>query len=222
MEPQSANFYKSLTDEELIQRILATPHDEEAAHHLLYVRYRGLLASVYNSIFKNENWLADCMSYLYLSLKGKRNDWHCLSTYEGKSKFSGWLRRVAFNLFLKLKSKFIDDPHPVPIDDPERPRPSIIDTGQESPEQKMFRVLLIEAVTKLKNEEMKLVITKDLEGFSHQEIALMIQELWRQNNIKKTYRGKPVVPDASYVDSKKQKAIEQLKDIIRQITLGCG
>ena len=42
--------YNKLTDKQIVERILALPHNEEAAYFLLYVRYFDELNGVYKKV----------------------------------------------------------------------------------------------------------------------------------------------------------------------------
>ena len=97
--------------------------------------------------------------------------------------------------------------------DPDKPMPE----PKPEPHKDDRMVMLMEAITKLKNDEYRLIMLKDLEGFNHEEIAVMIEEKRKKENKVKTYRGEVVVPNAQYVDMIKARAIKELKPIVKQI-----
>lgn len=77
--------------------------------------------------------------------------------------------------------------------------------------------IMLEAINKLKNEEYRLILIKDLEGYNHAEIALMIAEKRKREGKQRMYNGKIVVPDAYSVDRDKARAIVELRKIMQQI-----
>ena len=79
--------------------------------------------------------------------------------------------------------------------------------------------IMLEAINKLKNEEYRLILIKDLEGYSHADIALMISEKRKREGKQRMYNGKEVVPDAYSVDRDKARAIIELRKIMQQIKI---
>ena len=79
--------------------------------------------------------------------------------------------------------------------------------------------IMLEAINKLKNEEYRLILIKDLEGYSHADIAKMIIEKRKREGKQRMYNGKLVVPDAHSVDCDKARAIIELRKIMQQIKI---
>jgi hypothetical protein len=74
--------------------------------------------------------------------------------------------------------------------------------------------IVLEAINQMKNEEQRLILIKELEGYNHTEIAQMIAEKRKCEGVRKTYKGHEVVIDARFVNIQKQHAVEQLKKIL--------
>ena len=217
--------YNELTDREIVGRILAIPHNEEAAAFLLYNRYDPLLHSIYNKLTKERIWYDDCVDELFIHLKCKDGSWRTLASFEWRSTLGCWLRGVARNKFLEVLSKLIENGGSnlsleANDDDPERPSIQQPDGGEENYERRQRKVMLLEAIEKLKDEDQRFVIIKYLEGYSSNEIAILLQKKWKKQGIvkygyKKNSKVKEiVVPDAGYVDVRTQRAKANLRKIM--------
>ena len=74
-----------------------------------------------------------------------------------------------------------------------------------------------ESISRLKNDDYRFVIIKELEKYNHEEIAMLLREKDKANNVTRRYRGQITLPTASYIDMIKGRAINELKIIIVQI-----
>ena len=98
-------------------------------------------------------------------------------------------------------------------DNPQKPKLQISD-GCEGFERLQRKIILMEAVNKLNDDE-KFVILKRMEGYSSKEIAELLDMKWKRYNIVKfNHDGEQVVANVAYVDSKAQKARRHLKEIM--------
>lgn len=210
--------YNKLSDRQIVEKVLAKPHDEDAAAFLLHDRYAPLLHKVYRYLTQDDTWYDDCVHELFIHLKGKDCSWHNLATLEWRTTFGCWLRGVAKNKFELLLSKWIENRGAnVSIDntDNDKPKLQIPDNGVESYEQRERKVMLLEAIEKLKDEDQKFVIRKRTEGYKSMEIAILLQERWKKYGIKKYNKDNElVVPDAEYVNVHAQRARQMLKIIM--------
>lgn len=210
--------YTILTDRQLVDLILATPHNEEAAYYLILDRYKPALLSTYYEFTKSMMWYDDCAQNMYLNMRGKEKDWHSLSTFEWRSTFGNWLKTVAYHDFIKTLSKLIDFGNTtVSLDRTETEGPVIQIPGDYNPEEDMERIqrkiLLLEAINKLDDED-KFIVLKKLKGCNSKEIASLLILRWKKYNIKK-YRGdKLVVPNEGYVDTRYERIKDRLKEIM--------
>lgn len=218
MEFQYRTNYNYLTDKQIVARILAEPHDEEAAAYLLHNRYDPLLHKVYNHITQDSTWFDDCVDELYIHLKGKDCTWHALASFQWRSTLGGWLSGVARNKFNEILPKLIGNRDVnVSIDGEElgKPKIQIPDGNIESFERRMRKVMLLEAISKLKDGDQRFVILKRLEGYNSSEIAILLKKKWQKHGIVKYNNKKElVVPDAAYVDVRTQRAKENLRKLM--------
>lgn len=217
--------YGNLTDEQIVNMILAEPRNEEAAYYLLHDRYKSLLRGVYYDDLKKlhikslrgEDWFDDCVHELFIHLKGKDCSWRSLATFEWRSTFGYWLTNFSSHKFLEVLAKLIEnhgDNRPIDNGDSEKPQIQIPDVGAETPEGRLQKVLLMEAIGHLKDDE-QFVILKRLQGYNSKEIAELLDKKWRKHNIVKfNHDGIPVVANVKYVDSKAQKAKKHLRSIM--------
>ena len=218
--------YNNLSDKQLVDKILADPHNEEAAVYMLHNLYSPLLHSVYNmtlqklgvKAIRGNDWFEDCVDELFIHLRSKEGDWHTLSTFEWRSTFGGWLKGVAENKFKEVLPKLIDNKKKkVSLDNDDNGKPIIQlpDGGEEDYERRQRKVMLMESIGLLKDEDQKFVILKRLQGYNSKEIAVLLQKRWQKHGIKKyNSKNELVIPDAAYVDVRTQRAKEKLKEII--------
>ena len=225
--------YKDQTDKELVELVIAVPHNEEAAAFLLYNRYDPLLHKIYRNFMRDNYWYDDCVDELFMHLRGRDANWDVLSSFEWRCTFGSWLTRVAKRKFQVLLPRLIENGGrnlSIDDEDPEKPKVQLPDGGDEDYERRQRKVMLLEAIGQLKNEEERFVVLKKLEGYNSEEIAIMIQKKWKKLGIvkygyKKDKEGDDdskrikeiVVPDVSYVDGRVQRAKENLKTIMQEM-----
>lgn len=199
-----------MTDKELVDLVIN--NNKEAILYLLYDRYYNDLkyyAYEYNCL----DYLDELINHLYLHLRGNDLEWRRLKNFQWKSSFRTYLSSIASDQFLKYRKKMID---------------SIIsnvnkrgeDNGQNptnDPDEDVRKVWVLEAIAKLRNDEYRLILIKELEGFNHKEIAKMIEEKRKRENKVATYKHEIVVPNAHYVDMIKARAVKEVRIIVEQI-----
>lgn len=215
--------YKELPDKQVVELILALPHNEEAAAFLLYDRYDPLLHKVYRNLTEETFWYDDCVDELFIHLKCKDGTWRTLASFEWRSSLGSWLKGVAKHKFLEVLPKLIENGGlnlslDANDDDPEKPSIQLPDGGEEDYERRLRKVMLMEAIGQLKDDDQRFVILKRLEGYDSNEIALLMQKRWQKHDIVKyNNKGQRVVPDAAYVDVRTQRAKENLRILIVEI-----
>lgn len=215
--------YTELTDKELVGKILAVPHNEEAAAFLLYDRYDPLLHSIYNALTRERFWYDDCVDELFIHLKCKDGTWRTLAGFEWRSTLGCWLKGVAKHKFLEVLPKLIDNGGSnlsldANDDNPEKPSIQLPDGGEEDYERRQRKVMLLEAIGQLKDDDQRFVILKRLEGYNSNEIAILLQKRWQKHDIVKyNNKGQLVVPDAAYVNVRTQRAKDNLRVLIVEI-----
>ena len=189
--------------------------------YLIYERYTPKFKKLYIGVFHDMTWYEDCMNDLFAYLKGKDNDWNKFRTFEGRSQFSTWFGQVVRNRFLKIKSYLKGKiEFPISIDDDENGKKpfDVPDNTHEDYERRERKVILLEAIGKLKDKDHKLVILKTLQGYKSAEIADMLKKKWQRDGIQKyDNKGNLVTPTPSYVNVQRQRAKENLKRIIVEL-----
>lgn len=213
--------YNKFSDKQIVEKILAEPHDEEAAVYLLYERYKNALLAIYFLYASTTMWYNDCVNDLFVLLKGEDLHWQPLASFEWRSSFATWIKKIASREFpktiKKMKRVIECGTNIVSInnDESEKPKVQIPCDGEECIERRLRKVMLMEAIGRLKDDDQRFVILKRLEGYKSKDIAIMLQERWKKYGIKKyNDKQKLVVPDADYVNVRTQRAKESLKKMI--------
>lgn len=209
--------YSKFSDKQIVEKILADPHDEEAATYLLHERYSLLLRNLYFSITKSDVWYMDCVDELFMHMKGKDGSWHYLAVFEWRSTFGYWLKKVALFKFREVLSKLVENQgQNISIDDIEQEKPKgHVSVESETIEHRMRKVMLLEAIAKLKDDNQRFVILKRLEGYNSREIAMLLQKKWEERGIEKyNNQHERVIPDVGYVDVHTQRAKRELKKMM--------
>lgn len=206
------DIYESYSDRDLIDATLSG--NEEAAIYLIYNRYYGDIRYLCFSYCKSHWYVDDVCQEVFLALKGKNGDWRTLATWTGLSTFRTWLNSVVCHWLQKNRDYLIglrekklysekeDDPDPV----------EQVAAVQPTSEDAMLKVMLLEAINGLSNADQRLVILKELQGYSHEEIADILNQVRRQENrIKLDKAGNEILANAAAVDVLKQRAVAQIK-----------
>ena len=209
------NKYEAFSERDLIEAILSG--NEEAAIYLIYNRYYRDLRYWCFDIYGSHTYIDELCQEVYLLLKGKNGDWHPLSTWSGISTFRTWLNKTVRNLFLQKRSDLIGFRENKLYSDKEDDVDSVEKVAADQPtiEENMQKVLLLEAINQLTNPDQKLVILKELQGYSHEEIAAILNQVRKaENRIKINKDGKEIMADARAVDVLKQRAVAHLKEAL--------
>lgn len=209
MELKFKDKYNNLSDKEIVDLIIAQPHDEEAATYLVYDRYEPLCISICQKTLGGVQRLDELQSELFMLLKGKNHDWHALSTFGWRSTLGRWLSITAYNLSLELRRQLIEnngetlsldtgrtgydsEPHSfdIPVDE------------EEQRERRYNMMVLNEAIQMLENPDQRFVVTCRLKGYSSKETAQMLQVHWDANDIVHYNNKKQIIkPDSGYIDN---------------------
>ena len=217
--------YKEYDDRKLVDMVLSDGN-EEAMLFLLYSRYDLLLHKVFRNLTSEEFWFDDCVHELFLHLRCKDGSWHTLATFGWRSTLGCWLKGVAKHKFEDVLPHLIENRGAnlsLDNDDPEQPKIQVPDGGEEDYERRQRKVMLMEAIAALKDDDQRFVILKRLEGYDSNEIALLLRKKWQTLGIKKYNNKKElVIPDAAYVDVRTQRAKENLRLLIVETKIGSG
>ncbi len=211
--------YSEKSDQELID--LVVQHgDEDAVLYLLYDRYSRSIKAWVWQCFNSDFYLEDMRNSLYIHLKGKKSNWQPLGTFRNESSFETWLKTVSIRLFLDKRDDMLgmgisknSDINVVRVGDDVVPEPK--EEYKLSDYERM--VMTMEAISRLKNDDYRFVLIKELEKYNHKEIAQMLREKDEHNNVVRKYNGQVVKPNAAYVNMIKGRAIKEVKLIVEQV-----
>lgn len=235
--------YEGYTDKELVELAIPPgftacykqePHtdkkpNEEGVAFLLYNRYGPLLHKIYIDIYgKKYDLYDDCFNDLFAYLKSGEPAWRKLINFEWRSSFGTWLGTTARHRFAEIKPYLIGKiPNTLSIDgdtstalstEKDGNHVQLPDNGVEEYEDKEQKVILMEAISLLKDADQKFVMIKRLQGYNSKEVAILLQKRWAKHGIVKYNNKKQiVVPDAAYVDVRTQRAKENLQKIIKKL-----
>ena len=225
--------YEDYTDRELVELAIQPPigkkPNEEGVAFLLYNRYDPLLHKLYLEIYgKQDDLYGDCLNDLFIYLKSGEPVWRKLINLEWRSSFGTWLGITARHRFVEIKPILIGKcPNALSTDGDtstalstgkDRNPVQLPDNGVEEYEDKERKVILMEAISLLKDADQKFVMIKRLQGYNSKEIAILLQKRWAKHGIVKYNNKKQVVvPDAAYVDVRTQRAKENLQKIINKL-----
>lgn len=213
--------YDKMTDKQIVEMILSIPHNEEAAAYLLYTRYHILLQKIYNNLTSDDSYFDDCVQDLFFHMRGNDNSWHNLATFEWRSTFGYWLKGVAWNEFRRILPRLIENKgRKTSIDNNNPDKPTLQISGgnsEETIERRERKVLIMEAIGQLIDEDQRFIILKRLQGYSSREIAILLQKKWQKYGIKRYNKDhKLIVPSVGYVDVHVQRAKKELRKILNQ------
>jgi len=160
----------------------------------------------------------DSVDELFILLKGKDRSWHILANFGWRSTFGYWLREVAWNKFCEVLPKLIENGGKnvsIDNDNSEKPKVQLPDDGEENFERRQRKVMLLEAIGHLKDDDQRFAILKRLEGYKSKEIAEMLKIKWKKLGIVKYNNDNEVViPDEGYINVHVQRAKKELKIIM--------
>lgn len=214
------NTYCNLTDRQIVDKITdKKKHDEEAATYLLWYKYNNLLHKHFNNLIHLDpyEWYDYSVESLFLNLRGNNGQWDKLSNFRWESRFCCWFKRVSKNHFNDLREKLIEKGVIIVStddDDSNKRKREIVDPA---PNRNRIKVEVVEAINKLEDIDQKFVVFKRLEGYSSKETAVLLQQMWDENNIVRIDKGKVIKASAGYVDVRMQRAKIELKKIIGTI-----
>lgn len=225
MELTFKHKYEGLSDKELVDLIIAEPHNEEAATYLIYDRYEPLCISICLKTLDDVHRLDELQSELFMLLKGKNLDWHALKLFGWKSSFGRWLGITAYNLSLDLRRKLIEnDGKNASLDDgwtdPDNySRPFDIAVDEEKQQDYRYNIIVLnEAIQMLPNPDQRFVVIHRLQGYNSKEVAEMLQRHWDTNGIVRYNSKKEIVkPDSGYIDNLFKRGYDKAAEIYKHL-----
>lgn len=212
------NKFDDMSDKDIVEYIKQTG-DDNAVVHLLYHRFANDIKSWVWRFFKSYEDYDDLVSCLFIQLKGKKNYWQSFRNFRWECPLRNWLRRIAFNLFDEKRKELIylgrinKSNNVVSVDDDGK-----IEIGNPVDiKNNELLVITMEAISRLGNEDYRFIFIKELQGYSHRDIAAMFIEKDRLSNKVRKYNGKVTLPDEHYINMLKGRAKKEIKILIEQI-----
>lgn len=216
--------YKDLSDKEIVDLIIAEPHNEEAATYLIYDRYEPLCISICQRTLGGASRLDELQSELFMLLKGKNRDWHALRSFGWRSSLGRWLSIIAYNLSLELRRQLIDNEGKNTSLDSgwagdDKPRTIDIPVDEEKLQERRYNmVVLNEAIHMLENPDQHFAVVQRLKGYSSKEVAQQLQTHWEANGIVRYNNKKELVkPDSGYVDNLFKRGYDKAAEIYKKL-----
>lgn len=207
MTPISKNL-PTIPDKDLVGMILNG--SEEAGVFLVYEKYDRDIDYFAMKYYDTLEYKEDLVGYLYLHIRGKDGGWAPLRGFAWRCSLRTWFSSVASHLFLEKRKELIglgDYSHS--IDTPEGA--PIAGALMQDDQHNAKMVMLMEAISRLANDDYRFILIKELEGYAPKEIAQLLGEKRQQENRLKT------VPTADYVYMIKGRALREVKVLVNQV-----
>ena len=220
--------YDKLSDQEIIF-LIVEKGNEEVLTFLLYEKYYNRFCYLVYRYYRTLYYLDDLIDELYIHLKGADRGWKVLKSFQFQSKLETWTCRVASNLFQEKRAELIGfQEKTVSISGTDME--GIMDLPESEPDiDPLDAVLLLEAISRLKDEDGRFILLKELEGYSPKEISQMLAEKWQKQGrmkmrkVQNTSDGsmKEVTPTVGYVYTRKSRALKEVSAIMDELKKEC-
>lgn len=217
--------YRTLSDKDIVDLIIAEPHDEDAATYLIYDRYEPLCISICQKTLRGVERLDELQSELFMLLKGKNHDWHALSSFGWRSSLGRWLSITAYNLSLELRRQLIENSGKTSsldngwTDGNGESHSMDIPVDEEMQRERRYNMIVLnEAIHTLENPDQRFVVVYRLRGYSSKEVAEMLQKHWETNGIVRYNNKKQIVkPDNGYIDNLFKRGYDKVAEIYKAL-----
>lgn len=217
--------YRTLSDKDIVDLIIAEPHDEDAATYLIYDRYEPLCISICQKTLRGVERLDELQSELFMLLKGKNHDWHALSSFGWRSSLGRWLSITAYNLSLELRRQLIENSGKTSsldngwTDGNGESHSMDIPVDEEMQRERRYNMIVLnEAIHTLENPDQRFVVVYRLRGYSSKEVAEMLQKYWETNGIVRYNNKKQIVkPDSGYIDNLFKRGYDKVAEIYKTL-----
>ena len=156
--------------------IEACKKGDRAAFGELISKYERLVYSTVRLKVGNENDALDVSQEVFIKL------WRHIGKYRGDCRFSTWVYKVAVNAcldFLRREKNNVTESMPTRVDDDgDEVTVEIADENTPSPESHVENnekiAAVREAIGKLSPEQREVILLRDIEGYSYDEISEML------------------------------------------------
>lgn len=211
--------YSKLQAKQLVILIIEK-ENEEAAIYLLYLKYDKDIRFYAMRYYDSLEYLEDLSDEIYIQFKGKKSDWEPLKSFHWRCSFRTWYCSVVSHLFLQKRKELIGlgrnivsigkEDHTDGFESP-------IDSDEMSP----TKVILLDAINRLSNSDYRFILVKELEGYSPDEIAIMLTKKRRvEGRLKiRVKDGTEIIPTTDYVYMMKGRALKKVKQLVNQIKI---
>lgn len=207
--------YNTIPDRQLVGMIL--DGNEDAGIFFVYVKYDKDIDYFTIRYYKNLEFKDDLTSYLYIHIRGKDGQWKPLKTFQWRCSLRTWFTSVASHLFLEKRKELIGlGDYSKSIDTPEGEE--VTRRLMQDKEENTNLVILMEAINRLKNDEYRFILIKEIEGYKPKEIAeLLVLKRKQENKMKEHSDGSEIIPDAPYIHMIKHRYKGKLKAMVEQV-----
>ena len=170
-----------LTDEELVARCKVELPRETRSYEMLVQRHMHRVYSTVYRVVGNKEEAEDIAQEVFIKV------YHGLHKFEQQSSFSSWLYRIATNSALDALDKIKRRPQgaaplhtPAANEGEEETNPlNLQASGQVGPEEQALQAELQECIgevmKKLERDQARLILMRDFEDLSYDEIALSLK-----------------------------------------------
>ena len=150
-------------DRDLVQR---SQEGDRSAFNQLVLKYRNRVMGIATRMLGDRVEAEDLAQDVFVKV------YHGLQGFQGESLFSTWLYRITANSCLNHRKRrrrefqiteAMNDPEPIPPDGASSPHALL--------ERKELKVVLEKAIGALPQEQRVVLILRDIEGLSYEEIA---------------------------------------------------
>ena len=156
-----------LSDEQLVERIRDAPGGAPTAFETLVHRYQGQVHANCRYLSRSPNDVEDLAQEVFTKA------YFGLRRFEGRSKFSTWLKRIkanhCLNFLAKVRGKVFVD-----VEDPAVAQKPDLATAPQAPkelERQDKRARITEALDSLSDSLRVALVLRDVDGLSYQDIA---------------------------------------------------
>ncbi|MFQ5682792.1 MAG: sigma-70 family RNA polymerase sigma factor [Candidatus Binatia bacterium] len=135
----------------------------------LVIKYRNRIMGIATRIVGNRVEAEDLAQDVFVKV------YHSLKGFQGKARFSTWLYRITANSCLNhRRRRKRENQISVSVENPGPTIPSEARNPHTLLEEKELKVLLEKAIQALPQEQRMVLILRDIEGLSYEEIAVSL------------------------------------------------
>ena len=162
---------EQMTDQQLVEKV---QQGDKQAYNLLVLKYQNRVTNLVARYVKNTGDIADVTQEAFIKA------YRALPNFRGESAFYTWLYRIAVN---SAKNYLVSQSRKPPANDVDAEEAEFYDGGEvlhemASPERKLLtneiETVLLKAVAKLPEDLRMAISLREMEGMSHEDIAIVM------------------------------------------------